>query len=141
MPNRHCEKKKEEENNDDDNVSCVTSSSSKMTLETETTLSSTERELLQLPVLLNTAANNGDTVQFRQLITKYFKEDCMFQSPTMETPVFGIHHIITTLTGIIQNIPDFVISASNIRLMNREVISGTVVTPRCILIERNFVGK
>ena len=139
MSNQNDEQMQEEENNNDDNVSCVTSIS-RMTYETES-LSNIERELLHLPVLFYSSMNNGNVVQLRQLIMKYFTEDCMLQSPTMETPVFGVHHVITLVTGVIQNLPDFVISATNIQLMNREVISGSIDSPRCIVFERNFEGK
>ena len=132
-------------NDDDDGVSCVTSSS-RMTLGTDTetetvTHSSTDVELLRVPVLLYQLINNGDMEQLRQLFTRYFVEDCWFHSPTMDAPAHGIEHIIATVEGFIQNLPDFTISATNIRLINREVISGTVVTPRCIMFERNFMGK
>ena len=127
-------------NDDDDGVSCVTSSSG-MTIETETeTFSNIELELLRVPVLLYQLINNGDLVQIRQLLTKYFTEDCWYQSPTMDAPAYGIEHIINTIKGVIQNLPDFSASATNIRFREREVDSGTVVSPRCILFERNFVG-
>ena len=128
-------------NDDDDGVSCVTSSS-RRTLETETeTLSNIELELLQVPALFVQLINNGDIVQFRRLLSKYFTEDCWFQSPTMDTPVFGIEHVMTTVKGLIQNLPDFILSATNIQFIQREVVNGTVVSPRCILFERNFVGN
>ena len=73
--------------------------------------------------------------QFRQLVTQSFTEDCMLQTATMDAPVYGIQYILSTMTGTIQNIPDFVVSASNIRF-----ISGTASSPRCILFDRNFVG-
>ena len=139
MSNQNGEQIRVEENNGDDNVSCVTSIS-RTTHETDT-LSSSERELLQLPDKIYAAINNGDMDQFRQLLTKYFTENCMFQAPTMETPEYGIHHILSTVEGVIQNLPDFIISASNIRWINREVISGNIVSPRIIVFERNFVGK
>ena len=125
---------------DDDGVSSCVSSSSRMTPETEK-LSNFELELLQLPVLLYQSFNNGDIVQIRQLLTQYFTEDCWYQSPTMDAPAHGIEHIIATVEGLVQNAPDFVLSATNIRWINREVVSGTVISPRRILFERNFVGK
>ena len=125
---------------DDDNVSCVTSSS-KLTHDTET-LSKNERELLHLPILFAQLVNNGDFSQVHQFILKYFTEDCLFQSPTMDAPAYGIQHVISTAKGIMQNMPDFMISATNIRLMNDEEIDGSTVPPRrCIVFDRNLLGK
>ena len=143
MSNRSVDQITTTVNDDGDGVSCVTSSS-RMTLETETeteTLSNTELELLQLPVLLYQLFNNGDTVQIRQLLTKYFTQDCLYQSPTMDAPTHGIEHIMATVEGVIQNVPDFMLSATNIRWIERVVVSETVVSPRCILFDTNFVGK
>ena len=143
MSNHKCESCQvsmmvDDNKDDDDGVSCVTSLS-RMTLGTET-IHNTEDDLLQLPVLYYKVVNNGDMVQLRQLLTKYFTEDCWYQSATMDAPTHGIEHIIATVEGVMQNLPDFMLSPSNIRL-EREVVSGTViVSPRCILFERNFMG-
>ena len=125
----------------DDNVSCVTSVS-KMTLETHETLSSRERELLQLPQLFVQLFNNGDILPLRQFFLTYFTEDCLWQTATMDAPVFGVQHIIATATGVMQNVPDYMASATNIRLMNDEEIAGSTVPPRrCIVFDRYLIGK
>ena len=128
-------------NDDDDNVSCVTMSSSKLTHDTET-LSTIERELLHIPILFTQVVNSGDFSQVHQFILKYFTEDCLWQTPTMDAPAYGIQHVISTAKGIMQNIPDFMVSATNIRLMNDEEIAGSTVPPRrCIVFDRNLFGK
>ena len=120
----------------DDNVSCVTSGT-KITLETAVeTLTSGELELFELPVVLYTAISNGDIEQLHRLVTKYFTEDCLLHTATMDAPVFGIHPIICIVKDAIKNIPDFVVSATNIHF-----VPGTVSSPRCIVFDRNFVGK
>ena len=124
---------------DDDNFSCVTSTS-KMTYETEN-LSDIERELLDLPNVFVRLVNNGEIDELNEFIMKNFTEDCMFQSPTMDTPVRGIQHILSTAKGVMQNIPDFMISADDIRLINRETKDGKVVSPGCIVFDRHFLGK
>ena len=128
-------------NDDDDNVSCVTMSSSKLTHDTET-LSTIERELLHIPILFTQVVNSGDFSQVHQFILKYFTEDCLWQTPTMDAPAYGIQHVISTAKGIMQNIPDFMVSATNIRLMNSEEIAGsTGASRRCIVFDRNLFGK
>ena len=125
----------------DDNVSCVTAAS-KMTLETQETLTTRERELLHLPQLFVQLINNYDMTHLRQFFLTYFTEDCLWQTATMDAPVFGVEHIIATATGVMQNIPDFMVSATNIRLMNSEEIAGSTVPPRrCIVFDRNLIGK
>ena len=107
-----------------------------MTLETQDTLSSGERELLQLPEIFYRVFSNGDMEQFHQIFSKYFTEDCLLHTATMDAPVFGIHPIICIVKDAIKNIPDFVVSATNIHF-----VPGTVSSPRCIVFDRNFVGK
>ena len=139
MSNRYEPIKLMGSNDGDDNVSCVTTSSSWLT-DTET-LSKNERELLHLPILLGQLVNNGDFSQVHQFILKYFTEDCLFQSPTMDAPAYGIQHVISTAKGIMQNMPDFMVSATNIRLMKDEEVAGSTVPPRrCIVFDRHLIG-